>query len=457
MSCGLVLVALFPVAPVPPVIAQQSQREVVVDLINSPGYHPRLGLTDPVVTSGDPALRLAATTLADVLWADLEFEREYYLIARKSAAGVPSAATPSTVPVEAWRQLGADFVAVWTLTAEGAGAAVAIQLVSVRPESVGRAAYAMAFEGCTLAAIRHCAHAIADSIHKLTRGLDGVARTNLAFASDRDAARVAGRLQATPGQSKEIYLADYDGANPRRVTANQSLNIAPDWGPGRLLAYVSYASRYPDIYFLTLDGRPPTRPAGGDERIHNTMPAISPDGSRLAFQSTRDSPGYYDIFIVNRDGTGMRNVTPNTPTSSEGAPAWSPSGAQLAFTSDRTGTNQIYILNADGTGVRRITTDRSDAPAWAPQNYLAFARQNGPGHDIAVYDFATDQTRILTNGVGSNKSPSVAPNGRHIAFVTTRWGREQIAVIDLDGHNVRRVTDAGNNTWPTWSPSPAGK
>ena len=64
----------------------------------------------------------------------------------------------------------------------------------------------------------------------------------------------------------------------------------------------------------------------------------------------------------------------------------------------------------------------------------------------------TRQEVHLTNGPGNNESPTVAPNGRHIAFVTTRWGnKEQIAIMDADGANVRQITFTGNNRYPSWS------
>ena len=52
--------------------------------------------------------------------------------------------------------------------------------------------------------------------------------------------------------------------------------------------------------------------------------------------------------------------------SMEGAPTWSPGGNQIAFTSDRPGSNQIYLMNADGTGVRRLTFEQQvDRPTWS--------------------------------------------------------------------------------------------
>jgi len=69
-----------------------------------------------------------------------------------------------------------------------------------------------------------------------------------------------------------------------------------------------------------------------------------------------------------------------------------------------------------------------------------------------LIDLLTNKIPTLTEGFqGSNESPSVAPNGRHIAFVTSQWGKEQIAIIGRDGKLERRVTTSGNNRFPSWS------
>ena len=84
------------------------------------------------------------------------------------------------------------------------------------------------------------AHQASDDIMTLTQ-YKGVARSKIAFVSDRDAGR--------PRRTKELYIVDYDGFNPRRVTVNNSINILPAWSPdGRSLAYVSYRQGTPDIF-----------------------------------------------------------------------------------------------------------------------------------------------------------------------------------------------------------------
>ena len=73
---------------------------------------------------------------------------------------------------------------------------------------------------------------------------------------------------------------------------------------------------------------------------------------KIAFVSDRD--GNQEIYAVNLDGTGLKNLTGNPSTDAE--PAWSPDGTRLAFTSNRDGDNEIYVTAADGSGVTRLTT-----------------------------------------------------------------------------------------------------
>jgi TolB protein len=112
-------------------------------------------------------------------------------------------------------------------------------------------------------------------------------------------------------------------------------------------------------------------------------------------------------------------------------------------------------MGVDGTGLRRLTYDTySDRPTWspAPFNEIAYSSKTGPGHDIKVLDLSTSEVRQVTFGLGSNESPSYSPNGRHIAFTSSRGsGRKQIYTIDRDGKNLRRLTSIGNNEMPSWS------
>jgi TolB protein len=430
-------------------LGQDTQTEVSI-IMSNPASHPRLGLPDLVVQGTDQDVAAAAKLLADVLWNDLNFEREYYMIPRKESAAIPVAPAAS-LPYAQWREIGADFVIAAEARRRSNDFQIDLRMLATRADSEGRQTFGKSYT-CRFQNPRACAHYIADDIHKDTRALDGVAQTKIAFASDRHGARVTGRPSQTQAVSKEIYIADYDGANQMRVTVNNSLNCCPSWHPtGGMLSYVSWLGGPPDIYLANLaqPGRPPVRPARGAATISNQLPAWSPDGQRLAFASTRS--GNFDIWVVNRDGSGLQNLT--NSAAQEGSPSWSPSGTQIAFISDRQGTNQLYVMSATGTGVQLLVGQKVDRPTWSPLNFIAFTMETGSGHDIAIWDFANPGSpRVLTDGQGSNESPSVAPNGRHIVFFTTRWGRQQLAIIDRAGGNLMQITDTGNNTYPNWQP-----
>jgi TolB protein len=114
-------------------------------------------------------------------------------------------------------------------------------------------------------------------------------------------------------------------------------------------------------------------------------------------------------------------------------------------------------MDRDGLGQRQLTHElEADRATWsfAPFNEIAFAAKTGPGFDIKVLDVASGSIRQLTFGEGTNESPAFAPNGRHIAFTSTRAGKEQIFTMSRDGKDIRQITRVGNNRQPNWSRGP---
>jgi TolB protein len=441
MKSFLLSACLGLVVAVSLVAAQQQPSEVAVVINGEPGTPPRYAVPDFVALS--PAAADVARPLGQVLWDDLNFEREFYLIPRDTYASIPVARTAEQIPFAQWRELGADGVVFGTVQRNGNSVTVQVRLFNVRTRQV---VYSKEFTG-TANNPRLFAHTAADEIHQQQRGLRGVARTKLAFSSDRNRERIAGPVDNR--EVKEIYVSDYDGESQRRVTTDRQLNITPAWSPdARAVAYTSFRRGYPDIFIALLyQGlqETPTKGVG-----QNFLPVWSPDGTRLAFTTNRD--GNNEIYVMNRDGSGLRRIT-NHPAI-DVTPTWSPTGTQIAFTSDRSGTPQIYVVGADGLNLRRLTSESyADRPTWspAPFNEIAFAARTGPGFDIKVLDLATSQTRQITFGEGSNESPAYAPNGRHLAFTSTRTGRPQVFTVGRDGRGVKQITRDGSNYTPAWS------
>jgi TolB protein len=445
-------VALGVAAQQPPAPPPQQQSEVAVRISGSdPTLPPKMAVPPFIALTADPETQAAAKTIGDVLWDDLEFEKEYYMIPRDTYRSIPPPASLDQVPLDRWKELGADAVLVGTVRKTASGVTVQFRLMSV---ASGASVMAKEYTGSTRSILvnesRVYAHTIADEVHKEQRGLNGIARTKLAFTSDRDGERIRGPI--TDRGISNLYMADYDGARQQRITISKALDITPVWSPdGRSIAFGSWRSGYQDIYVLFPYGDSPLQnPTKGTSSRQNFLPAWSPDGTRVAFTSTRD--GNAEIYVMNRDGSNQTRLTSHP--SIDVTPTWSPTGAQIAFTSDRSGSAQIYIVNTDGTGLQQITRESAcDRPTWSPHplNEIAYASRLGAGNIIKIFDFSTRSTRALTDAIGNNESPAFSPNGRHVAFTSTRAGKEQIFTIHRDGSGLRQITRAGTNRFPNWS------
>ncbi len=424
---------------------QQQPSEVQMTISGAAGGAPHLAVPDFLAPTGDTEM---ARVIGRVLFDDLQYEREFDMIPRDTYASIPQARSTTDVPLDRWREIGADGVVIGAVQRVGNATRVEVRLYHAQS---GKVVLSKQYEQTSAQPnVRLFAHTIADEIFERQRALKGVARSRIAFDSDRTGERVTGTVQQRI--AKEIYICDYDGENQIRVTSNRSLNISPVWAPdGRALAYTSYATGYQDIFISSLYQRLLTRPARGDANVSNFLPAYSPDGRKIAFVSNRD--GNDEIYVMNADGTNVQRLT-HTPAI-ESSPTWSPTGTQIAFTSDRAGSPQIYVVSADGLGQAQQITHESycDRPTWspAPFNEIAYTSRTAPNvFDIRILDVATGKVRQVTAGEGHNESPAYAPNGRHIAFMGNRTGRYQIYTIARDGRDLRQLTTTGNNYMPNW-------
>jgi TolB protein len=427
-----------------PAQGQQQPSEVDVVIGGGTVRAPRYAVPDFVALTPDAAED--GRTLGEVLWDDFAFEREFDLIPRDVYRTIPVARSAQQVPLNLWRELGAEGLVYGTVQHTGDTLRVDVWLFEV---GSGRTVFTRGYDG-PASNPRRLAHTIADAIHLQQRnGLRGVARTKLAFVSDRNRESLLGTVEKR--EVKEIYIADYDGANPHRITVSRTLNLNPSWSPdARALAYTSYSASSADLVVSRIYDGILQRPAKGGG--NNYLPAFSPDGRRIAFMSTRD--GNAEIYVMNVDGSNLRRLT-NHPRD-DVSPTWSPSGQQIAFVSDRSGRPQVYVMNVDtAPDVQRLTLNETEAdrPTWspAPFNEIAFTARTGSWYDIKVIDMATRQVRQITDGRGSNESPAFSPTGRHLAFTSTRTGNKQIFLIGRDGQGLKQITREGNNQTPAWS------
>lgn len=223
--------------------------------------------------------------------------------------------------------------------------------------------------------------------------------------------------------------------------------------PGNVVFY-SARDGNNEIYVMDWDGRRPTRLT--DDPASDLDPALSPDRRDIVFVSSRS--GNNDIFVIGSAGGPAVNLT-NHPAN-DGWPRWSPDGEQVVFQSNRDGNFELYVLNRDGTGLRRLTEHPGvdQFPDWSPDGAaIAFRRDL----DIYVLELRSGVARRLTDAPPLNQMPAWSPDGRHLAFMSARDGYPSVFVMDADGGGQRNLTPKGpgdaDSDWisraPSWSDS----
>lgn len=255
--------------------------------------------------------------------------------------------------------------------------------------------------------------------------------------------------------NKEIWMMDYDGSNQKPVTSYRSISTTPAVSPdGSKVAFTSFLRNRPEILVHSLlTGR--RLPFYNQDASMNATPAFTPDGNTILFSSTAGG-GYAQIYACNADGRNLRRIT--SVRAVEVEPKVNPkNGTEVVFVSGRSGPQQIYKMNIEGTDVVRLTTGEGEAsnPSWHPEGqHIAFAWTRGfePGNfNIFVMDVASRRVEQLTHGAGRNENPTWAPDGKHIVFSSRRGGHTHIYTMLADGTQVKQLTTQGENTMPVWS------
>lgn len=172
------------------------------------------------------------------------------------------------------------------------------------------------------------------------------------------------------------------------------------------------------------------------------------------------SRGTDDVYVVNASGSGLRRLTTNPANDFD--PAWSPDRRMIAFRSERDGNTEIYVMAADGSGQRNVSRDPTDdwGPAWSPDGQVAWncARGQAIGFRACVE---------RPDGSGLHTIPADiyveymdwSRDGNKVAFMSQEPGASgndpdyNIYVMNADGSGIQRLTTTpGEDGWPSWSP-----
>src|SRR5215211_6990653 len=172
LACGIAigLSAQQPPPSAPP-SSQQGDISMVIRNSGDPTLPPKIAVPAFLALTNDAETQAAAKTIGDVLWDDLEFEKEFYMIPRDTYRSIPQPASLDQVPLDRWKELAADGVLVGSVRKTDKGVAVQFRLINV---ASGAAAMAKEYTGSARSIqvneSRVYAHTIADEVHKEQRG-----------------------------------------------------------------------------------------------------------------------------------------------------------------------------------------------------------------------------------------------------------------------------------------------
>ena len=392
----------------------------------------------------------------ETLWNDLEFSGIFELVGRSFYPLGSFGNTGDILPAD-WTtpEVDAQILAFGHTEIDDNGMFfVESHLWDVQTDSVDRelmAAAGLGWRGqLTEAGVRITAHNIADRIvAELGGGVRGIARTQIAFASDRTT------RPDDEFRRKEIWVMDYDGHNQRQLTTSHSTSVSPRWSPdGSRIAYTRMTDFSTDIEIIS----PRDRQGFVFPQFEGTTttPAWSPDGQQIAFASTHGEirgRSDWELYVADANGDNLRRLT--FSRGNDISPVWNPAGNRIAFISNRASVPpQLYIMDSEGGNLQQITdSGHADEPSWSPDGrIIAYAWQPPRGaSDIYIYDLESGRNIQLTQNRGFNERPSWSPDGRHLVFQSDRNGTMQIYIMLADGTQVRRLTRTGNNEGPSWS------
>ncbi len=306
---------------------------------------------------------------------------------------------------------------------------------------------------------RRSIHLLADAIQKDLFNIQGVAAERILFSE-----RVKNTTPKGPEWLSDIWIADWDGANARRLTMAKGYCITPGFLPKTIskakdeFFYVASEGGQTKIYRSSSGGKQPIVKLRGSQ----LLPALTKTGSQIAFIS--DAAGRPDLFVQNLDEKGealgkARQVF-SAPFATQASPTYHPEGRKIAFVSDKDGTPRIYTLDIpDSKSTRKaipklITRKNREntSPSWSPDGLkLAYSARTEGVRQIWVYDFETNEERQLTFGPDNKENPSWASNSLHLVYNTETNDVCELYVINLNQLEPVQISSGfGQKRFPAW-------
>jgi Tol biopolymer transport system component/predicted Ser/Thr protein kinase len=328
-----------------------------------------------------------------------------------------------------------------------------------------------------------------------------------------DGKQIAFSWNGPGGDNFDIYVKSLDTGAPLRLTSHPSEDHFPSWSPdGRHIAFIRYGEHADSIMLVPARGGPERILQSVTPtvfRLPGHCLSWSPDGKLLAF-ADRDTPlAPSDIYLLSVESRARRRLTapPAGATHGDGAPAFSPVGDTLAFT--RRGSDDkddIYLVPVSGGEPTRLTSDKAiiSGLSWTPdgREIIFSSNRAGARHlwQVAVSggtpervpageegfetfavsrqgrllayastisdsniwrveargrkEVSSNQPLKLISSTWMDNGPQYSPDGKKIAFASSRTGKLEVWMCAADGSNPVQLTffNGPQVGTPRWSP-----
>jgi TolB protein len=269
-----------------------------------------------------------------------------------------------------------------------------------------------------------------------------------------------------------LFLANADGRNERALLPADGLDYNPSFTvDGKWIVFTSERGGSADIFRVHPDGSGLERLT--DDPAFDDQGALSPDGSMLAFVSTREG-GFANLWLKDLSRPSRRAWPVAKVNAGSFRPSWSPDGKWIAFTSDRdtirarwdagwelVQSTAIYVVRPDGSSLRRLTElgGYAGSPRWSPDGqkivfYRSTPRDVYPGRfgrnrpsvsQIVSIDVESGVVRAYTSGPGLKVAPQWLPDGE-VGFLQKFGGAKGLVYVS------GRIGVPGIMRNPSWSP-----
>ena len=253
--------------------------------------------------------------------------------------------------------------------------------------------------------------------------------------------------------SIDIYVMNSDGSGITQLTSGTKNDLQPAWSPDRTrIAFSRRVTTGPsvyDIYIMNADGTGIVKVSNTTNTFGDSDPSWSPDGTRIVF--TRNDSSHNDhIYVMNADGSGAIALTTTGEDNKE--PAWSPDGTKIAFSyydqnagGSGIGYYDIYLMNTNGSGITKLTDSTASChfPSWSPDGTkIAFARE---GNIYVINADGSGQNQLTTGNYLQDSYSHWSPDGGKIVF--SRYSEGNIYSMNPDGSAITLLTSGYDPAW----------